>query len=137
MIYKRVITPIVLVLSFSIFYINFSYAGGNDRGLAPVEMLDTLQRSDTPPVVEQNTLQRSDTPPVVEQKVIVETPPVVREIQKPQPPKPDLSEKPVGHPTGPVEDVGEKIYKNCDELSASNSAYKYTCIFLLGVFSIL
>ncbi len=123
MVYKHIMTPLTLVLSFSlgIFYINSSYAGGNDRDLAPVEMLDSIKGKSKSPVVEP--------------KVILEAPPVVRKDKKLS--KPDLSERPVGYPTGPVEDVGEKIYKNCDELSASNSAYKYTCIFLLGVFSIL
>ncbi len=200
------INLLFLLLIFAFNYVN---AGGDDRGLGPVEVLDIIvedsyknvspilsnqekiikntkakpQTKNTENITTPQLLDTIESTKVEKLEVIktevveIETPVVNQRIAKTKKPtikkiavskKPvevnsmldtvniiadavykskeennvsknkDFTDKPVGSATAPLEDVGEKIYKNCEDLTSDNNKIvRFTCIAIMGVFIIL
>lgn len=147
------------------------FAGGDDRDLGPVEVLDVIierdagksstskKPQDTRPAQGSKIDTRSAIVDVKEDKgssvemIDVKTP-VVKErmakeskpVQRIKPAKTeteaeaeaDFADKPVGHPTGPVEDIAPKIYETCEDMFRSdNFLVKSACAVIIGTFIVL
>ncbi len=164
-----------------IFVFNYINAGGDDRDLGPVEVLDIIvedsyknvsplsnqekgikihtntakNKAQTKTTENITTQQLLDTIKIEQKIKVIET--KVVEIEKPIVnkkvtddavyevkakktiiKKDDFADKPVGTATAPLEDIGEKVYKNCEELYAdSHSVARLTCVAIMGVFLVL